>query len=117
MDNQYFLGINGDDFSRLSEVQYRKFQSVRCYYNKLLKIIGQQAGISKNLTSHLSRHSYTSLMLELGENVNLYDLMTSLGHTRLTTTQTYIQKLTNKRTDNLNLVISEKLNTGITLKL
>ena len=56
-------------------------------------------------------------MLELGENVNLYDLMTSLGHTRLTTTQTYIQKLTNKRTDNLNLVISEKLNTGITLKL
>lgn len=117
LDNQYFLGINGDDFSRLSEIQYRKFQSVRCYYNKLLKIIGQQAGISKNLTSHLSRHSYTSLMLELGENVNLYDLMTSLGHTRLTTTQTYIQKLTNKRTDNLNLVISEKLNTGITLKL
>jgi integrase len=117
LDNQYFLGINGDDFSRLSEVQYRKFQSVRCYYNKLLKIIGQQSGISKNLTSHLSRHSYTSLMLELGENVNLYDLMTSLGHTRLTTTQTYIQKLTNKRTDNLNLVISEKLNTGITLKL
>jgi hypothetical protein len=51
-------------------------------------------------------------MLELGENVNLFDLMTSLGHQHLSTTQSYIQKLSNKKMDKLNLVISDQLNQG-----
>jgi hypothetical protein len=117
LKNKDFDNIVNDDFSRLSEYQYRKFQSVRTYYNKLLKIIGTQSGVNKKITSHLSRHSYTSLMLDLGENVNLYDLMTSLGHKHLSTTQTYIQKLSNKKMDKLNLVISDNLNTGLTMRL
>jgi integrase len=117
LKNKDFEDIVNDDFSRLSEYQYRKFQSVRTYYNKLLKIIGTQSGVNKKITSHLSRHSYTSLMLDLGENVNLYDLMTSLGHKHLSTTQTYIQKLSNKKMDKLNLVISDNLNTGLTMRL
>lgn len=112
LKNEDFMDISNDDFSRLSEYQYRKFQSVRCYYNKLLKIVGSQSGVDKRITSHLSRHSYTSLMLELGENVNLFDLMTSLGHQHLSTTQSYIQKLSNKKMDKLNLVISDQLNQG-----
>jgi integrase len=117
LDNQYFLGINGDDFSRLSEVQYRKFQSVRCYYNKLLKLVAVQANINKILTSHLSRHSYASLMMDIGENVNLYDLMTSLGHRHLSTTQIYIQRMSNTKIDKLNLVISDKLNSSVSINL
>lgn len=117
LKNEDFKDIVNDDFSRLSEYQYRKFQSVRTYYNKLLKIIGTQSGVNKKITSHLSRHSYTSLMLDLGENVNLFDLMTSLGHKHLSTTQSYIQKLSNKKMDKLNLVISDNLNTGLTMRL
>ena len=117
MNNKDFEDIVNEDFSRLSEYQYRKFQSVRCYYNKLLKLIAAQSKINKKLSTHIARHSYTSLMLELGENINLFDLMTSLGHQHLTTTQTYIQRLSNKKVDNLNEVISNSLNTGINLNL
>ena len=113
--NEDFKDIVKEDFSRLSEEQYRKFQSFRAYYNKLLKLVSKQANINKNLTSHIARHSYASLMLELGENINLFDLMTSLGHQRLATTQTYIQRLSNKKIDQLNKVISDSLNTGINL--
>ena len=115
--NEDFKDIVKEDFSRLSEDQYRKFQSFRAYYNKLLKLVSAQANINKNLTSHIARHSYASLMLELGENINLFDLMTSLGHQRLATTQTYIQRLSNKKIDQLNKVISDSLNTGINLNL
>ena len=117
LNNNDFKDIEDEDFSVLSEYQYRKFQSVRSYYNKLLKLIATQSKINKKLTSHLARHSYTSLMLELGEDVNLFDLMTSLGHKHLSTTQTYIQRLSNKKIDKLNLVISEKLNTGLNINL
>jgi integrase len=117
LSNSDFREIEDEDFSVLSEYQYRKFQSVRSYYNKLLKLIAVQSNLNKRLTSHLARHSYTSLMLELGEDVNLYDLMTSLGHKHLSTTQTYIQRLSNKKIDKLNLVISDKLNTGLSINI
>ena len=117
LKNEDFNDIVKEDFSRLSEEQYRKFQSFRAYYNKLLKLVSIQAKINKNLTSHIARHSYASLMLELGENINLFDLMSSLGHQKLTTTQTYIQRLSKKKIDNLNKVISDSLNTGINLNL
>jgi integrase len=117
LNNKDFNDIEDEDFSVLSEYQYRKFQSVRSYYNKLLKLIASQSNINKRLTSHLARHSYTSLMLELGEDVNLFDLMTSLGHKHLSTTQTYIQRLSNKKIDKLNLVISDKLNTGQSINI
>ena len=117
LKNEDFKDIVKEDFSRLSEEQYRKFQSFRAYYNKLLKLVSVQAKINKNLTSHIARHSYASLMLELGENINLFDLMTSLGHQKLTTTQAYIQRLSNKKIDQLNKVISDSLNTGININL
>jgi site-specific recombinase XerD len=117
LDNRDFKNIDNDDFSELSEPQYRKFQSVRCYYNKLLKLVAAQANINKRLTSHLSRHSYASLMMDIGENVNLYDLMTSLGHRHLSTTQIYIQRMSNTKIDKLNLVISDKLNSNVSINL
>jgi integrase len=107
-----FENIKNDDYSRMSENQYRKFQSIRSYYNKNLKLIGEQAGIKKNLTSHLSRHSYTSLMVELGENINLFDVMSSLGHKHIRTTQTYLTRLDNSKIDKLNQIISDKLDEG-----
>jgi integrase len=112
-----FLNIVEDDFSRLDEEQYRKFQSVRTYYNKLLKLVGEQCKIKKRLTSHLSRHSYTTLMVDLGENINVFDVMTSLGHKHLTTTQNYLKRISNKNIDRLNLVISDHLDNGVQFDL
>ena len=99
-----------NDFGLMTQLQYTRFTGGRTYYNRLLKIISQQCGITKPLKSHLSRHSYTSLMLEIGENLNLFDLMTSLGHKHLNTTQVYIQKFNNKNVDILNKQLSDYLN-------
>ena len=91
-----------DDFYSMSELQYYKFAGRRAYYNRLLKAVGAQCKINKPLTSHLARHSFTSLMIEIGVNLNLFDLMTSLGHKHLSTTQGYISKFTGKRVDSIN---------------
>ena len=117
LNDNDFKEIEDEDFSELTEYQYRKFQSVRSYYNKLLKLIANQANINKKLTSHLARHSYTSLMVDLGENINLFDLMTSLGHKHLSTTQTYIKRISNKNIDKLNLVISDNLNSDMSINI
>ncbi|MEW5675490.1 site-specific integrase [Flavobacterium enshiense] len=93
------------DFRQITEEQYTQFTGRRTYYNRILKIIAIQCGVKKNLTTHLARHSYTSLMIEIGENLNLFDLMQSLGHKSLKTTQGYIAQFSSKRVDELNLNI------------
>jgi integrase len=119
LNNNDFKNITNNNFSYLTEIQYKKFQGARSYYNKLLKLVGDQSGIGKNkrLTSHLARHSYTSLMLDLGENISLFDTMTSLGHKHITTTQTYIQRFDHKKIDKLNEIISDKLDSGISIRI
>lgn len=103
LDNSDFSDINEDnDFGAMTDLQYKRFCGARVYYNRLLKPIAQQCDITINLTTHIARHSYTSLMLELGEQVNLFDLMISLGHQHITTTQKYIQRFTNDKVDSLN---------------
>jgi integrase len=105
-----FIDIIDDDFSAMNKVQYDKFTGTRAYYNRLLKVVGSQCKINKTLTSHLSRHSFTSLMIEIGVNLNLFDLMSSLGHKNLSTTQLYISKFTGKRVDSINKEIVDFMN-------
>ena len=108
LDDNDFSDID-DDFYSMSELQYLRFVGKRAYYNRLLKVVGEQCKINKPLTSHLARHSFTSLMIEIGVNLNLFDLMSSLGHKHLSTTQLYISKFTGKRVDNVNKEIVDFL--------
>ncbi len=102
LQNKDFINIFSDDFSRINEDQYRKFQSVRTYYNGLLKIVGSQCNITKKLSSHTARHTFTSLMIHLIDNVSPYDLMNSLGHKNIATTQLYMKRFNDKNVDRLN---------------
>ena len=56
--------------------------------NDYLKEIGDIAGISKKLTTHLARRTFASLLNEKGVNITAIQRM--LGHTKITTTQRYI---------------------------
>jgi integrase len=56
-------------------------------YNKQLKIIKAAAGIRKNLSSHIARHTMACLFLEGGGSLEV--LMKMLGHSRITQTQEY----------------------------
>jgi integrase len=106
LNNEDFKDIKqADGFDKMNELQYKRFTGRRGYYNRLLKQVGNQCNID-NLTSHMSRHSYTSLLLK-NKDVNLFDLMKSLGHKNLSTTQVYIQNFSNTRIDLLGKEFSD----------
>ena len=107
LDNKDFLDIKNEKmFEKMNEHQYNKLSGRRSYYNQLLKIMGKQIGIP-NLTSHKSRHSYTSILIKNNKDINLYDLSVSLGHQHISTTQTYIQSFINTRIDDMGKKLSD----------
>lgn len=69
-------------------------------YNKKLKLLAEECGIEKNLTSYVSRHSFaTQAMLQ---EVPLNAISTMLGHTSLKTTQVYLKSLPSTILDDYN---------------
>ena len=107
LDDVDFTNITNEQmFERMNENQYCKLSGRRSYYNQLLKVLGKQTGIPR-LTSHKSRHSYTSILVKKNKDINLYDLSVSLGHQSISTTQTYIQNFINTRIDNMGKGLSD----------
>jgi site-specific recombinase XerD len=60
-------------------------------YNRMLKAIGQMAGIKTRLHSHLARHSFATYMLSNGVPIEHVSKM--VGHTNITQTQRYAKVL------------------------
>ena len=91
-----------NNFSRISDKQYNRINKRSIVYNRTLKKIQKKAGISKNITSHLARISFTNLMLNL-EGINIYDISKALGHSSIAITNEYLRTNFQKhRTDNIN---------------
>jgi len=81
----------------LTKKQYNHLQSKTTIYNRNLKILQKISGIGITLTTHVPRHTYTNLMIEIGGDV--YEISKSLGHQGLKTTQTYIKTLEERISD------------------
>jgi integrase len=62
--------------------------------NGYLKEIGKLCGIKKNLTFHLSRHTFATLTLSKGVSIESVSKM--LGHTNIETTQIYARITSDK---------------------
>lgn len=60
-------------------------------YNRCLKLLGQMAGITTQLHSHLARHTFATFMLRHG--VKIENVSKMLGHTNITQTQRYAKVL------------------------
>ena len=58
------------------------------YINKYLKEVAKYCGIFKNLSTHVARHTYTDLALEVS-NGNIYQVQQSLGDSSVKTTEIY----------------------------
>ncbi|WP_317897116.1 site-specific integrase [Aurantibacillus circumpalustris] len=66
-------------------------------YNKNLKQIAKDAEISKNITSHLAKHSWAAIAYE--ETKDILFIKEKLGHEKIETTVHYIGRLCTKESD------------------
>lgn len=95
--NEYLFKeyINSDIFndydkkSHFNLEQYKHYKVLIARYNKNLKELCKQKGLSEVVSSHNARHTFTNQMLKL-DNVNVNDIRMMLGHSNLQTTQSYI---------------------------
>jgi len=110
-DNDFKNIDENNDFSQLTEKQFLKFQGVRSYVNKLLKDYIFSKLTTKKLSFHSARHTYTSLILsDDSTGLNIYDLMKSLGHTSITSTQKYMQGFNSKKLIDINNSLTDSIN-------
>lgn len=76
------------------------YESARSRYNRHLKKIGILAGLSRQLTSYVARHSWATTAYQA--NVDLSVISKALGHTSPNTTLTYIREIDDNRIDVAN---------------
>jgi integrase/recombinase XerD len=75
--------------------------------NENLKVLQELAGITKNLTTHLARHTFATT-ITLSNGVPIETVSRMLGHTKLSTTQIYAKVLDVKIGKDMYM-LSEKL--------
>lgn len=111
LDDKLFENIDEkNDFSQMTNEQFLQFQGRRSYVNKLLKDLILSKLTTKKLSFHSSRHTYTSLVLENDNiGINLYDLMKSLGHSNITSTEKYIKGFNYKKISSINEALSNSV--------
>lgn len=76
--------------SRQDKVGYqlkKEISSKNAYFNKVIKQVAQKAGIQKNISFHVARHTFATLSLSLGIPMEILSKL--LGHADLKTTQIY----------------------------
>jgi len=74
---------------------YNRIASRNTILNKNLKKLAVLAGITKQLTFHISRHSFAQYAIN--QDMNPKMLQTILGHTKFATTEAYINTLQDKK--------------------
>lgn len=74
-------------------------------YNRMLKAVGEMAGIGTRLHSHLARHSFATYMLSNGTRIEHVSKM--LGHTTIKHTQRYAKVLAQDVRDDFERIADE----------
>ena len=73
--------------------------------SRCVKKLAKNAGIEKNLTFHMSRHTFATTLLTLG--ADLYTTSKLLGHKSIRTTQIYAEVVNKKRIEAVSLLDEE----------
>lgn len=89
------------------EEAYKQYKEKLCYYNKVLKRVGEAAGVSRKLTSYVSRHSWASMAYEQDTEVSV--ISKGLGHTSSNTTYVYIKGINDERLYEANRKIAHRI--------
>ncbi|MEO6313555.1 MAG: site-specific integrase [Chitinophagaceae bacterium] len=97
--HDYVFDLLENNLDETTDFFERQIQSKTAMINKSLKAIALTAGISKKLTSHISRHSFGGLAMEA--NVNAFDLSYILMHSKMQTSETYAGGANSARQDRI----------------
>lgn len=107
--NDYIFNILNVDVDKASEKDIvDAVKSATALINKRLKEIAVDAQIKKNLSTHVGRHSFATLLISSG--VDIYTVSKLLGHTNVKTTQIYAdveQTIQDNAMDNFNKYITK----------
>lgn len=107
IDPKLFMDVVFDNNTSLTKEQYNHILSRTTIYNKNLKRLQKECEIDVTLTSHIPRHTYTNLMIEVTGR-DIYTISKTLGHTRLSTTDHYVDDFNiGKISDDLGSLSSE----------
>ncbi|AUD00990.1 site-specific integrase [Spirosoma pollinicola] len=106
--DSYLFGVLSDEADYASYVSYEQkkkmprelaiqlyndISSVQAEINGELKTLAKKAGIAERLTFHTARHSFADKarrMMKESKNISIDDIRQALGHTKLDTTQRYL---------------------------
>ena len=91
-ENEQSIKKSGYFFVNNRESRYTE-QSIRLMLKKYTK----QAGIERNITPHMFRHSFATYLIE--EGVDVSSVQQSLGHSSIKTTQIYIHIAAKKQAE------------------
>lgn len=97
-DTSFIFPILAKDLDQYTAEQLRaRKDSVRCYYNKQLKEILKAAEIEKNITFYTARHTFATTALRKDVNINI--IKQSLGHKKISTTESYLDDFLDSEVD------------------
>ena len=104
-----FLDFPITNKSNPTKEEYKNIMKESSSYSRELKLLQKATQIETNINSHLSRHTYASLLLNMG--VHTYLISQALGHAQLITTEKYLHSLkTNSQIDDINDNMLSNLN-------
>lgn len=69
----------------------KKIDSLNVIVNRNLKIVADLAGITKELTFHIARHTFAYHLKKVSNNIHV--IQESLGHSKQSTTEVYLKNL------------------------
>lgn len=70
--------------------------------NYQIKQWAKEAGLEKNITFHVARHTFATTLLTMG--ADLYTTSKLLGHQNIKTTQVYAEVVNKKKVETVNLL-------------
>jgi integrase len=85
-------------------VNERVIGSKLAYINKYIKEVCKYAGILKKVSSHVARHTYTDIALQVSGG-NIYQVQQSLGHRSVRTTEIYSRNRVNQQKNSIMMDI------------
>lgn len=95
--DDYIFPILNRNIHLTTQQQHNRILKVRRKVNDNLKFIGQSLNIKLKLTTYVARHTFASVLRKSGVDIRI--ISESLGHSKLSTTQIYLENFEKKEVD------------------